>query len=271
MREFGGRLICDACEGMLLSVEDFQHACEDLIGSSTPVELFDRVASKDEHPPVCPRCQGAMGTCRVRVKGKKLRGSFSYCEHDGLWFGRDVLPDAFATLTRKLVGYVGGYKQGDHTRRMFQPTTPGDASDGLSIASWRNRPRKRTPTLTPINIYGDRPLPCPACRTRDLRFLADRYGCDECHGVFVQNAALVGLVADMTSELWDLPAPTGAPGPRACPVCAELLVVEVLEGASIDRCATHGIWFDPSELEQVLKATGEPPSGVIGWLRRLFW
>ena len=270
MREFHKRLICDGCEGMLLAVDDFQTACEDLIGSSTPVELFDHHASKAERTPVCPKCNGEMTVCRVRVKGKKLRREFTVCTHDGLWFGRDALADVFATLTRKLVGYVGGYK-GEWGMASFQERTPShDANDRLSITAWRNRPRKRSPTLTPVNAYRDQKLPCPACRTRELAFLADRYGCDECHGVFVENGALTGLVADMTSELWDLPAPTGAPGPRACPICAEALVVEALEGASIDRCANHGVWFDPAELEQVLQKLGSKPGGIVGWLRRLF-
>jgi Zn-finger nucleic acid-binding protein len=101
-------------------------------------------------------------------------------------------------------------------------------------------------------------------------FLVDRYACDECHGVFVENAALEALVAEMTSAPWQIPAAVGAPGPRACPICAGTLDVETLEGATIDRCARHGVWFDPQELEAVLQHAGTPPSGIVGWLKRLF-
>ena len=270
MREFHKRLVCDACEGMLLEVADFQSACADLVGGDPTVELFDRKPSEAERKPVCPKCSAEMGTCRVKVKDKKLHGAFSICDRDGLWFGRDVLAGVFATITRKLVGYVGGYK-GDHTRRMFQPNSGGDASEGLTIAAWRHRPRKRAKTLSPVNAYRDQPLPCPVCRTRELAFLADRYGCDECHGAFVENAALEALVGEMTGAPWQVPAVTGAPGSRSCPICAEALSEERLEGATIDRCVKHGVWFDPKELEEVLQHAGAPPTGLVGYLRRLFW
>jgi ribosomal protein S27AE len=269
MREFQQRLICDACEGMLLELADFQSACADLIGNA-PVELFDHEPDKNERKPVCPRCAREMTVCRVRVNGKKLRGRFSTCDRDGLWFGRDVLAGVFAAITRKFIGYVGGYKSGDHTRQTFQPRSGGDASDGLTIAQWRNRPRKRAQTLTPVNAYRDQTLRCPVCPGRELAFLGDRYACEQCHGVLVENAALEELVHEMTSEPWQMPAMAGAPGPRTCPVCAAVLGVESLEGVSIDRCAHHGVWFDTQELEGLLQHAGTPPGGITGWLRRLF-
>ena len=266
MREFQKRLVCDQCEGMLLELEDFASACADLVGEA-PVELIDK--ETPDKPAICPRCGHEMQTCRVKVKGKKIGGRFSTCERDGLWFGRDVLPNVFATLTRRVLRYVGGYKSGDHTRKMFQPTTVGDASEGLSITAWRNRPRKRAKTLTPVNAYRDQTLLCPACR-QELHFLGDRYTCAQCHGCFVENAALEGLVAEMTGQPWTIPAMVGSVGQRSCPICASALGVESLEGASIDRCPSHGVWFDPQELEDVLKHSAERPGGLLGWLRRLF-
>ena len=268
MREFHKRIVCDACESIMLEVADFQSACADMIGNA-PVELFDHEPSQAERKPVCPRCAAEMETCRVKVNGKKLKGRFSCCTRDGLWFGRDVLPGIFATITRTFIGFVGAY-QGTHTRPMFPGMAGGDASEGLTIAAWRHRRRARAQTLSPVNAYRDQTLPCPACRTRELAFLGDRYACDECHGAFVETAALVALVEEMTGGPWQCPVPTGAPGPRACPICASTLVVEDLEGAPIDRCAAHGVWFDPKELETVLQHAVEPPSGIVGWLRRLW-
>jgi Zn-finger nucleic acid-binding protein len=46
--------------------------------------------------------------------------------------------------------------------------------------------------------------------------------------------------------------------------------VNELEGATIDRCPAHGVWFDPQELETVLQRAGTEPTGVVAWLRRLF-
>lgn len=256
LREFQKRLVCDHCEGMLLAVEDFQSACEDLIGEA-PVTLYDR--ETPAKPPACPRCSRPMGVCRVKVRKKKL-GQFSFCERDGLWFGRDVLPGAFATLTRKFVAYVGGEK--------------ARSGYDLSVQAWHQRPRKREKTLTPVNAYRDQTLVCPACRTEPLRFYGDRYGCPICRGCFVENGALEALVAEMIATPWSMPAVAGTPGERACPICATALVAERIEGASIDRCPTHGVWFDPQELEGVLQHSVEAlpgwRGGLLGWLRRLF-
>jgi Zn-finger nucleic acid-binding protein len=269
LRAYQDRLCCDGCGGMLISVADFETACLDMT-SEAKVEIYDRAPSTAERPPLCPHCTQPMGTCHVKVGKKWVDRKFSTCDRHGLWFDQGVMAGVFATVSRTLLGYVGGYQGGNHTRKMFQERSLADASEGLTIAAWRNRPRKRAPTLTPVNAYRDQPLLCPRCPTSQLRFLADRYGCDACHGVFVENAALEALVAEMTAEPWQMPAIAGAPGPRACPVCASALVVETLEQASIDRCQTHGVWFDPDELGAVLQQAGAPSGGVIGWLRRLF-
>jgi Zn-finger nucleic acid-binding protein len=241
---------------MLIGVDDFQLACEDLLVEA-PVTLFDQ---RKAEKPICPRCTKPMGVCRVKVKDKKLPGEFSFCERDGLWFGRDVLSGVFATLTRKYLGYVGGQR--------------GRSSYDLSIQSWRDRPRKRDKTLTPVNAYRDQTLLCPACRSSPLRFYGDRYGCDQCRGCFVQTAALEGLVAEMTGEPWSIPAAAGGFGERSCPICAAALVVETMSGVKIDRCPIHGVWFDPQELETVLQHSVETlagrPAGLVGWLKRLF-
>jgi len=49
------------------------------------------------------------------------------------------------------------------------------------------------------------------------------------------------------------------------------------EGVTVDRCPTHGTWFDPQELERALGArvcpdVAEPKKtkGVGHWLRHLF-
>jgi Zn-finger nucleic acid-binding protein len=270
LREYQHRYCCDACEGILIELADFELACLDMT-TEAKVEIFDRAPSKAEHPPICPICTQPMGTCRVKVGTKWIDGDITTCERHGLWFDEGVMAGVFALVSRAIIGHVAGTKGGGHhTRRLFQERASGDASEGLSIAAWRSRPRKRSPTLTPVNAYRDQKLPCPRCTGRELSFLADRYGCDACHGVFVENAALEALVADMTSKPWQMPAPVGTPGGRACPICASALGVETLEGASIDRCEAHGVWFDPDELESVLQHAASPPTGVIGWLRRLF-
>lgn len=48
------------------------------------------------------------------------------------------------------------------------------------------------------------------------------------------------------------------------------MIVEVLEGVTIDRCDVHGVWFDDPELEQALHHSSAPPDGLVAWLKRLF-
>jgi Zn-finger nucleic acid-binding protein len=48
--------------------------------------------------------------------------------------------------------------------------------------------------------------------------------------------------------------------------------VDKLGTVEIDRCPSHGTWFDQHELGQALVETVEPKAstGVGGWLKRLF-
>ena len=48
--------------------------------------------------------------------------------------------------------------------------------------------------------------------------------------------------------------------------------LEDIERVPIDRCAEHGLWFDPSELLVMLeRASGQfEPRGVRAWLEKLF-
>ena len=270
MREFANRLICDACSGMLIGLDDFRSACADMVGSDIDVELYDLEASEAEAKPVCPKCQRELAVCKLRVGRKKMRGAFSTCARDGLWFGRDVLPSVFAVISRKIVGPRFD-AAGGHTRRTYQPSSGGSASDGLTIARWRNRPRKRAQTLNPINAYSDRTLRCPQCAERELVFMADRWGCENCRGTFVQAAALEALVSEMIDAPWAMPAMIGSGScARVCPVCVTPMTEDTLDGVTIDRCPEHGVWFDPNELEVVLVREGDRPTGIIAWLRRLF-
>jgi hypothetical protein len=95
--------------------------------------------------------------------------------------------------------------------------------------------------------------------------------CAQCAGTFVQNAAFEAMAQDISNDYFELPAPTGEPGPRACPVCAQAMVVDAVEKVAIDRCAAHGIWFDANELSVALeRASGQFDRGIRGWLRRIF-
>ena len=48
------------------------------------------------------------------------------------------------------------------------------------------------------------------------------------------------------------------------------MIVELLEGVTIDRCAGHGVWFDDSELQAALHHASAEPTGLGGWIKQLF-
>jgi hypothetical protein len=271
LREFQDRYICDECQGILIGTADFASAVADLIGETPELEY------RDEEPTtqLCPLCEVPMRSCLAklvaRVKTVKVKDRFLRCERHGLWCGDGVLAGVFALAQRRWIQPSMPEGIGMTALDGLPYRTHGSATAGLRISQRNNRPRARAKTLSPINAYRDHRLACPTCAAGELRFYGDRYGCETCAGAFVENAALAAMVADMVNQPWELPAIAGTAGERACPVCRAALIVEVLEGVTIDRCGEHGVWFDQAELAAALAhATGELDGGVRGWLGRLF-
>jgi hypothetical protein len=116
------------------------------------------------------------------------------------------------------------------------------------------------------------PLACPECKS-EITLEGRLWPCGTCAGVFVENAPFEEMVTEIAGAAWTLFPAGSERGPRACPACRETMVVEEFHGATIDRCAAHGIWFDEAELAEVLAAAGTAQGGssIGGWLSRLFF
>jgi hypothetical protein len=247
LRDFEQRLVCDGCGGMLLAVADFAQALASAGGLDVRVE--------DDTPTqhACPRCAGSLRSCGVYVGGEPLPQDIWHCKQHGLWLGGGMLADALASVGRR-----------EHRGRGQGRMYGGAGGGGYTVLKWWEKPRPMVHTLFKSTLAGQ-PLTCPACNaTLVLRGML--WTCDD-HGVFVENAALETMVTEMTHRPWQLAAATGSPGERRCPACAQPLVVEPLEGVTVDRCAAHGLWFDPTELATALDHAVEP---AHGWFRRLF-
>ncbi len=274
LREFQQRYVCDNCQGILIGFDDLISAIED--AASTTQKLAYRDDKPTELP--CPLCEKALIACRLTVIGDrtfKLKHDFLRCDRDGLWFPEGALASLLAKISRRWGGGPSFETAASGTRTTGLDGLPvrsySPATNGLRISHWHERGRRRAPTLSPVNAYADRRLPCPVCTDAPLMFQGDRWTCATCLGAFLQDAALLGLVSAMTDEPWELPAPTGAPGPRACPVCTQPMHVETTE-VTIDRCAGHGVWFDAGELATALEhAGGLHHAGVGAWVKRLFF
>ena len=115
--------------------------------------------------------------------------------------------------------------------------------------------------------YRDAHHICPHCNG-ELRTFRDRLVCDACEGLMMSIDDLRGAIAELTGLEPTFAYREEAPGKRACPRCKTLMTTAKLtiglEGArpakpdpELDICASHGLWFDESELARVL----EPVAG----------
>jgi Zn-finger nucleic acid-binding protein len=113
-------------------------------------------------------------------------------------------------------------------------------------------------------------LSCPVCSAMtDLTLQVGRWACRGCDGLFVEYRTLEAMVQEITHQPWHVPVADGRAGKRACPVCSSKMLVETLERITIDRCPSHGMWFDREELASMLEAALSN-STTAGWLKRLF-
>jgi hypothetical protein len=107
-------------------------------------------------------------------------------------------------------------------------------------------------------LFRDRTVYCPSCAA-GLARAGDRLQCESCGGAQVTDGALIAMLAelapdderDLTARLAAATSPS-----RRCPCCVAYMTAHVLYDTLVDRCATHGVWFDAGELEQVLVTCG---------------
>jgi len=123
LREHAGRLVCDACDGMMITREDLAKAITDLTGAEPELEFFD---DKPTRRP-CPRCGHALTACRLRItfaiaqKSPAPRPILDRCEQDGVWFDTGEL----AKVLEVVRGVVGGGGSGGTSGMSGGPTSGG--------------------------------------------------------------------------------------------------------------------------------------------------
>jgi ribosomal protein S27AE len=273
LREHAQRMVCDSCQGMLVTSDDLATSIHEL-GATTTTEL----EARDLEPAtaLCPRCGNAMQSCTLRLGTHELKGRFLRCEADGIWLSQEQLVGELARGSRK--GHAGGRSGLSSAANAFAAVAPqgsaAAAAAGVGRAFTQNQ---RTPIgyraprvrIAFVSAFKGRELACPAC-AKQLAFRGDQWVCSDCAGTFVENAALVAMVQEITQAYWEIPASTGTQGPRACPACSAPMTVDKHESVEIDRCAKDGVWFDETELAALLLDTTTQPKSTGGWLRRLF-
>src|SRR5512133_1538945 len=91
LRAYQNELVCDACNGIMVSVADLSGAIEDLT-SVVPELAWDREKPSQRK---CPQCRGAMVVCKIvlELEGETLhpKPELDRCEVHGVWFDREEL------------------------------------------------------------------------------------------------------------------------------------------------------------------------------------
>lgn len=98
--------------------------------------------------------------------------------------------------------------------------------------------------------------PCPRCATPTL-LQAEHDGrimlaCTRCAGLWLDRGDADGLLAPLT----DLHVHTAAYAPLPCPRCRVAMPAQYSAAANVevDRCQTHGAWFDRDEVAHIANA-----------------
>jgi Zn-finger nucleic acid-binding protein len=95
---------------------------------------------------------------------------------------------------------------------------------------------------------------CPRCREAELTG-GDMRHCMQCKGSWVPEETLHAHISVMTSEVkprveWTVTHKRiGLP----CAVCKHTMETLLLFEIAVDRCHSHGVWFDKDELAEVLR------------------
>ena len=94
-------------------------------------------------------------------------------------------------------------------------------------------------------------LECPVCHV-PLAQAGYTQRCPTCDGAWVDEDALVGMLQERTSTLVFLPWRQREDKPRACAACKQPMQTVDLGTVNLDRCPSHGVWFDAHELAALL-------------------
>lgn len=138
-----------------------------------------------------------------------------------------------------------------------------------------HRHRRRVRSSFRVPVYRDSFFRCPRCRT-ELEAAGRARGCRGCRGVWIEEATLIEMVRAMHNgaETAGLQFHDRAGDGLPCPSCGDGMAPVTLETIDVDRCGTHGVWFDADELEGALHRAGLRPPRVVaaepGDLERAF-
>lgn len=106
LRAFHGRLVCDTCHGVMMSLADVAAGIHDM----TSIDAGLSFAKEAVGTRMCPHCEQAMVRCQLRIdlegKVEKPHVELDRCDAHGLWFDDAKLGAVLEKVAGK--GYGGG-------------------------------------------------------------------------------------------------------------------------------------------------------------------
>lgn len=124
--------------------------------------------------------------------------------------------------------------------------------------------------------YRDQLLTCPRCgKPLDRRPRRESWPCHACKGVAVDEGELLRLLARVVPELGTAHAlalvPRSSTGPALiCAACHRPMAPVEMHGIPLDRCEKDElVWFDVTELDQLLDAVIADQEARKGWAQKL--
>lgn len=73
-----------------------------------------------------------------------------------------------------------------------------------------------------------------------------------CGGAWVPESALLQMAEQMAGSFVTIPWQPRKGSVRSCPQCGQGMIPVSVERIALDRCTSHGVWFDPQELQSLL-------------------
>ena len=117
-----------------------------------------------------------------------------------------------------------------------------------------------------MSAFRDELAECPRCG-KPLDPGADRVNCENCRGVLIADKHVLQVVIDTINQPLDalpLDDRTAREPNLICPACRNPMAPHSLYGIAVDRCETHGLWFDGDELAQMMqKVQASAPSNKM--------
>ncbi len=95
-------------------------------------------------------------------------------------------------------------------------------------------------------------LQCPVCDA-PLEEAGSTFRCLLCEGAWVTEETLVAILEQRASTLVELPWEPRQDKARPCADCKGEMQTVNLGSVQLDRCPTHGVWFDADEMVTLLK------------------